>query len=109
MPDPRIQKLAKVLTNYSLKLRKGDLFLIRGTPASEAFVREVFREAVKLGANPFVDMIVDGLDEILYKDGTEEQIKYVSPLVLDKMKRIDAQLGILASANTKGLSGVDPK
>ena len=109
MADPRVSKLAQVLTHYSLSLRKGDLFLIRGTPASEPLVREVYREAVKMGANPFVDMIIDGLDEILLKDGTEEQIKYVSPLVLDKMKKIDAQLGVLASANTKGLSGVDPK
>lgn len=109
MPDPRIQKLARVLTNYSLSLRKGDLFQIRGTMASEAFVREIFREAVKLGANPFVDMQPDGLDEILYKDGSETQIKYVSPLALDKIRKVDATLGILASMNTKGLSGVDPK
>src|SRR5262245_23835414 len=109
MPDARIQKLAKVLTHYSLALRKGDLFQIRGTMASEAFVREVFREAVALGANAFVDMQPDGLDEILFKDGNESQIKYVSSLALQKIKKIDATLGILASMNTKGLSGVDPK
>jgi len=109
MPDPRIEKLAKVLTHYSLTLRKGDLFQIRGNPISEPLVREVFREAVRLGANPFVDLTPDGLDEILYKGGTETQIKYVSPLAVQKIKTIDATLAILANANTKGLSGVDPK
>src|ERR1051325_8346492 len=109
MADSRIEKFAKVLVNYSLSLRKGDLFQIRGTPASEQLVREVFREAVQRGANPFVDILVDGLDEIVYKQGSEKQIRYISPLAIQKIKTIDATLGILASANTKGLSGVNPK
>jgi aminopeptidase len=109
MPDPRIEKLAKVLTHYSLSLRKGDLFQIQGSPVCEPLIREVFREAVKLGANPFVDMIPEGLDEILFKTGSEAQIKYVSPLAMQKMKKVNARLAILASSNTKALSGVDPK
>ena len=75
MSDPRIVKLAKVLTNYSLSLKKGDLLQIQGNPVAEPLIREAFREAVNCGANPFVDMIPDGLDEILFKTGSEKQIK----------------------------------
>lgn len=109
MPDSRVEKLAKVLTNYSLSLKKGDLLQIQGNPVAEPLIREAYREAVKLGANPFVDMIPDGLEEILLKGGSEKQIKYVSPLALQKMKTVDARLAILGSLNTKSLSGVEPR
>ena len=51
MPDPRIVKLANVLVNYSIPVKAGDWFLISSTELAAPLVREVFREALKVGAH----------------------------------------------------------
>ncbi|RPJ26236.1 MAG: aminopeptidase, partial [Chloroflexi bacterium] len=35
MADPRIEKLAKVMVNYSLELKPGQKFWLRTTPLAE--------------------------------------------------------------------------
>ena len=109
MKDPRLTKLAQVLMHYSLRVKRGQLVRISGSAAAEPLIAEAYREAIAAGAHPFVRVSVDGLDEILYKQGTEEQIRFVSPLALDEVEKIEASLGMWAHYNTRGLTGIDPK
>ena len=48
--DSRIEKLAKVLLHYSLKLKKGQLLLVRGETSSLPLLKAINREAVDIGA-----------------------------------------------------------
>jgi len=107
--DPRHEKLAKVLVNYSLGIRAGDKFVLRSSPAAAPLVREVYREAIRAGAFPAVRLMIDGLSEIMLTEGSEEQLQFVSPIDKAEMEYFDASMNIIADVNTKSLSGVDPQ
>jgi aminopeptidase len=109
MPDPRLDKLARVLVHYSLGLQPGHLFRINAPVVAADLVRAVYREAVRAGAYVLPRITVDGLDEIFLKTASEEQLRYLSPLAVQEIEQIDATLTIWADSNTKALTGVEPK
>lgn len=108
MVDERLKKLAKVLVNYSLRLKKGELFVIEGNVQSEPLALEVYNEALAVGANPFILPIYEGSRELLLRHGSDEQVSYSNPIAVEIMKRADALLTIRAEVNTKALTTVDP-
>ncbi len=108
MRDPRLAKLAQVLVHYSLKVRPGQLVRVSGPAVAEPLIVEAYRELLAAGANPYTRITVDGLDEILFRQATDDQLRFVSPLAPFEVEKIDADLGIWASTNTRALTGVDP-
>jgi aminopeptidase len=108
MADGRIESLARVLVQYSLGLTPGQLFRINAPVAAAPLVRAVHREAVRAGVHVLPRITLDGLDEILLRHGSEEQVSYLSPLALEEARQIDATLTIWADSNTKALTSIDP-
>lgn len=108
MSDIRLSKLAKVLVNYSLRLKKGDTFLIDSKTPCIPLVREVYKEALLAGALPILFNQMEDAAEILLKYGSDEQISYVPQHIIDVIKNIDADLTIWGSNNTKSLTNIDP-
>jgi aminopeptidase len=109
MKDPRLIKLARLLTRYSLKLKPGNVVAINGSALAAPLMRECYREALRCGAYPFCDVALDGIAEIFVGEASEDQLRWVSPLQKFKMERIDAFISIRAEENTKSLSQADPK
>lgn len=100
--------MAEVLVRYSLELKEGDVFLIRGSDLASPLIRAVYAEALRAGAHPQVWPSISGLAEIFYREASEEQLKFVSPLMKLAMETFDAYLAIRGDYNTRALSGVDP-
>ena len=109
MNDPRIQKLARLLTEYSVRLKPGDIVTINGEALAAPAIRECYRAALRLGAHVICDISLDGMAEIFYAEAQAEQLKWVSPFAKFKVAHIDAQIGFWADENTKSLTNVDPK
>lgn len=109
MIDERLSKLAKILVDYSLEIKENDLFLISGNQVASPLVKEVYRRALDVGAHPYVHLSVDGLSEVFYKNASDEQLKFVSPVSEYEIKNIDARLSVRGPTNTRRLSNVDPK
>jgi aminopeptidase len=107
--DPRIQKLARTLIHYSIKLKKGQLVKILGEGVALPLIKAVFEEAVRAGAHPYTTIRVPDTEEALLKYGGDAQLKYISPLKRMEINRIDALVAVWGTENTKYLSGVDPK
>jgi len=107
--DKRLEKLANILVNHSLKIKKHDLFVISGNPITAPLIREVYKQALHLGAYPYTRIGIEGLDEIFYKNASEKQLKYVSPISRFEIKNIDARLAIISPMNTRNLMNVNPK
>lgn len=107
--DPRVERLATVMVDYSLQLRKGDLFKIEATHAALPLVKAVYRQALTRGAHPYVELTAEDFPELLLKHGSDEQLEFVSPLRKAEVERIDALLHIMGAENTKYLTGADPK
>jgi aminopeptidase len=64
MPDSRIQKLARVLCEYSLGLRPGDLFMLQSSDVAAPLVREVFYESLLAGAYPYLKISLEGVADL---------------------------------------------
>ena len=107
MADARIEKLAKVLVNYSLELKPGQTFWLRTTPLAEELSLAVYEEAVKAGAHIFVDQRMPGAEEIFFKYASDEQLDYISPIRQLITEQFDASLYIDADHNSRNLSGID--
>lgn len=107
--DPRTVKLAQVMVDYSLTIRPGDYFMIRGTFAALPLIKEVYRLALKRGARPVVRFTSEALSEVFLKEANDEQLVYQHPLDLEEVRQINAYLHVWCSENTKFLTGVDPQ
>jgi aminopeptidase len=107
MADARVEKLARVVVNYSLELQPGQKFWLRTTPLAEELNLAVYEEAVKAGAHVFVDQRMPGAEEIFYTYASDEQLDYVSPIRKIIVETFDAELYIEAEHNSRNLSGID--
>ena len=107
MADPRVEKLARVLVNYSLELKPGQKLWLRTTPLAEELNLVVFEEAVKAGAHIFIDQRMPGAEEIFFRYASDEQLDYISPIRDIIIETFDAELYIEAEHNSRSLSGID--
>lgn len=108
MADMRIKKYAKTLINYSLEVEKGNLVVIQGYESAYPLIEECYREVIRTGAHPHVILRHD-LNEILFKEGSNEQLSFVSPISEEIMNKVDRLLNIGGGVNTKYMTNIDPK
>jgi aminopeptidase len=109
MTDPRVAKLADLLVNYSLELNPGEIVRIDGGTVAAPFVRELYREALRAGANPRTRVEVEGIDVIAVGEASEEQLTFVSEIDRFEIENVDAIVTIWGDRNTRALSQADPK
>ncbi len=109
MRDDRLNKLAKVLVNYSVGVKPGQLVRISGPSVSQPLIVELYRETILAGGNPLVRMVPEELAEIILKTGSDEQLRYISPINVKEYETVDCSIGIWAEENTRALTNIDPK
>ncbi len=107
--DPRLDQLARVLVEYSTGIKAGQLVRLSGEPIALPLLEAIYEAALKVGAHPYVKCAPGSLQDIFFEHATEEQLKHVSPLAVDEIRKIDVSIGLWADTNTKSLSRVDPR
>ena len=109
MRDPRLEKLARVLVEYSTGVKPKQLVRLTGDPVATPLLEALYEACLRAGAYPYVKCSPDSLSDLFYEYASEDQLKYVSPLAIDEISKIDVSIGLWAENNTKSLSRVDPK
>ncbi len=66
MRDERLDRLADLLLNYSLKLKKGDLFEINGGVPAKPLIKALQKSAHAIGAVPFVKLSDDEISRLFF-------------------------------------------
>ena len=107
MADARLEKLAKVMVNYSLELKPGQKLWLRTSPLAEELNLAVYEEAIRAGAHVFIDQLIPGANEIFFKYASDEQLDYVSPIHRMVVETYEANLYIEAKHNSRSLSGIE--
>lgn len=106
MKDPRLQKMAEGLINYSVKLQPGEKILVEvidtGTPLALAVVKEAYR----VGGIPFTMVRNKQLDRQIMLEATREQLAKMAEYELVQMKEMDAYIGIRAAENANETADV---
>lgn len=108
MHDPRVERLAALLVDYSLALRESQVLRIDGADCAAPLTAALYRAALARGAFPYANVELAGLTEILLVEGSEEQLEFLSPIEWSEIEALDALVTIWSDDNTRALSGVDP-
>jgi aminopeptidase len=107
MNDPRVRRWAETLTRYCANVQSGDRVLLRSSPGAEPLLRSLYETCLDAGAFPVVKLEMDGLHEILLKNGSDVQLQEPDPF--EKLSDdFNVSFGIMCAENTRHLSGVDP-
>jgi aminopeptidase len=109
MRDPRLTKLAQVLVNYSVGVKKDQLVRLTGPAISAPLLVELHRQVLLAGGHPMVRTAPDELSEIFFKNASDAQLDYVNPVAKYEIETIDCSIGIWGEENTKALTHCDPK
>ena len=110
MPEPRTVKLADILVNYSLKVKKGERVLINSSSElAKPLVLEVYKNVLKAGGHPLVNIAFEEMSNIFYNMATKEQLLDFPKAKFFEAKSVDCVVNIRASVNKRALSNVDSK
>jgi aminopeptidase len=99
MTDPRYQKLAKLLVNYSTQIKKGDRALLDLIDVPDAFSIELMRAVRAAGGTPFVEVRHTRVTRELLLKMTGRQAALARDLELGRMKKMQVYIAIRGSAN----------
>ena len=108
MRDPRFSQLARQLTSYSTRLKKGESVLFDLHDVPESFGIELIREARRRGAIPVVRLHSAGITRELMMGATEPQYRQMAKHLLAEMKDVDAYIAVRGSHNIAELSDIAP-
>lgn len=109
MRDDRIEQLARVLTEYSMEIRPGDLVVLSGGVLSLPLIRAAYRHTLRLGGNPAIEVLVPEVTEILLAEGNDEQVTAINPFERVGSEQADAHLRVSASENTRSMTAIRPE
>lgn len=106
MKDQRYNTLAKNLINYSCKLKEGEKVLIEGIGECKALIKELVKEAYNAKAIPLVTIKDKEINRELLMGASKEQLELMAKYESERMKDMDAYIGIRSGANSSELSDV---
>ena len=90
MTDPRVERLAELVVRYSLELEEGRVLRIDAPDVASPLVGALYRAALAAGANPYANIALEGLAELLVERGPNEQLDYISPVQWHEIATVDA-------------------
>lgn len=109
MSDPRIEKLAGILVDYSAKVRRGDIVMIDFSGARPLpLVQEIYKRCLRRGATAVeYNFGSEDLGRIFYEEADDHQLRYFPKHRLEAMKKATVYIGISGNENVQNFSGVD--
>ena len=109
MHDPRFDKLAKLLVEYSTRLKRNETVLIESFDVPDEMTIALVRAARKVGAIPFTQIQRARVSRELAMNATERQLNLTAIHELARMKKMDAYIALRGSNNVTELSDVAPE
>ncbi|MBK9271451.1 MAG: aminopeptidase [Saprospiraceae bacterium] len=104
-----IQNYGKLLAEYSLYLKPGELVYLRSTTLAEPLVRAFQEQALKMGARLEVELAFDGEEENILEYGSGVALTTLQNHAIELISNCDAYLVIRAPFADKDLSHIDPE
>jgi aminopeptidase len=112
LADPRVEKFAQILVNYSARIKAGDRVLIEATTQAEPLVRAIYLEVLKAGGHPvplvqLPDMFFPGHEDLLLTHGSEAQLDFVPPLHKLAYDQFESRIRVHSTTNTRSQGSLD--
>ena len=106
MTDPRIEKLADLLINYSCALKPGESVLVEAIDVPHAFTKALVHAASAAGGRPIVMLKSNEINRALMLAGTKEGWDTITEVERLQMEKVQCYIGARGNANVSELSDV---
>lgn len=106
MRDPRLQKLARNLVEYSIDVQPGENVLIEAIGSVNELTKCLIEEVAARGGRPFVETSDRTVLRTLLKHASKEQMELWASLDLERMKNMQGYIGIRSGDNVNELAGI---
>ncbi len=109
MHDARFDKLAKLLVEYSIRLRRNETVLIEAFDIPDEMTIALVRAARKAGGVPIAQTYHVRVNRALALEASDRQLNLIASHELARMKKMDAYIAVRGSNNITELSDVPPE
>src|SRR5256886_12521161 len=99
MHDARFDKLAKLLVEYSTRLKRNENVLIEAFDVPDEMVVALVRASRKAGANPFVQVQRGRISRELALEASDRQLNAAASHELARIKKMQAYIALRGSNN----------
>lgn len=112
MRDPRVDRMARLLVDYSVAVEPGDRVLIEAATPAEPLVRALFEYILKAGGHPHLLLSLGGLDTMTGLDATfmryasDEQLAHEPTFMQLAYEQFEGRIRVHSSDNTNRLAGI---
>jgi aminopeptidase len=106
MTDPRYTRLARLLVNYSTRVKKGDRVLLDAIDVPDEFTIELMRAVRAAGGDPFVEIRHTRVNREILRGTNQRHATLVRHLDLARMKKMQAYIAVRGADNISENSDV---
>lgn len=108
MHDERFDKLAKVLVEYSVRLKRNETVLIEGFDIPDEMIAAVIRAARNAGGVPFAQLYHGRVNRALALEASDRQLDIMAGHELARMKKMNAYIAMRGSYNITEFADIPP-
>jgi aminopeptidase len=109
MHDDRLEKLAKLLVEYSIRLKRNETVLIEAFDIPDEMTIALIRAVRKAGGVPFAQTYYTRVNRALALEASDRQLNLMASHELARMKKMNAYIAVRGSNNITELSDVPPE
>ena len=106
MHDERFDKLAKVLVEYSIRLKRNETVLIEAFDIPDEMTAALIRAARNAGGVPFAQVYHARVNRALALEASDRQLNIMATHELARMKKMSAYIAMRGSHNITELADV---
>jgi aminopeptidase len=108
MHDERFDKLAKLLVEYSIRLKRNETVLIEAFDIPDEMTVALVRAVRNAGGVPFAQVYHSRVNRALALGASDRQLNVMASHELIRMKKMDAYIAVRGSHNITELADVPP-
>ncbi len=108
MTDPKIKQLAKILVNYSVKVKKTDKVLISANQSAWPLAKEVYKLSLKKGAYPYTIYNPQDLDYFFFNNASQAQLTKKPDIAIFLANWADKLIRLYSAKNNRSLASINP-
>lgn len=107
MSDPRVERFADLLVNYSTRVQPGDRVFLEAEPPATPLTIALYERILHAGGHPHLIMRMTELKAAVMNHGNDDQIDFPPTFLKLAYETFDARIRIHSMSNSKALTGVD--
>jgi len=108
MHDERFDKLAKLLVEYSIRLKRNETVLIEAFDIPDEMTVALVRAVRNAGGVPFAQVYHARVNRALALEASDRQLNVMASHELTRMKKMDTYIAVRGSHNITELADVPP-